>query len=308
MDNLSDYTIQQLKLRPDYEGEVEATLMHPNRNTGKRKSVLYIHGFVDYFFHDHLAQEFDKNGFDFYALDMRKYGRSLLHHQHPNFCQDLQEYFEEISMAINLISKENSSDLYLLGHSTGGLISSYYLNAGEERQKVNGLILNSPFLDFNLSKFEKGISLFIAKIMGSLSKFSRIDGVLSPAYAQSLHKDHFGEWDFNTAWKPIKGFPTYFRWITAINEAQKILIHSNIQVPVLVMHSSSSVKLKKYSNEADNQDTVLNVADIKRVGATLGNKVTLLEVKDAKHDIFLSSKEVRDTAMKDMFRWLNSLD
>jgi alpha-beta hydrolase superfamily lysophospholipase len=51
------------------------------------------------------------------------------------------------------------------------------------------------------------------------------------------------------------------------------------------------------------KDTVLDIEDIKRIGVTLG-KVTLLEIDNAMHDIFLSPKAVRDDAFDKMFSWI----
>lgn len=183
MDLNNDYTSETIQLTPDYEGEVTATLISSNFNTGNRKSVLYIHGYIDYFFHPHLGEQFNANGFDFYAIDLRKYGRSLLEHHHPNYCKDIEEYFEEISIAILKI-QEKSNSIYLLGHSTGGLIASSYMNNGAERNRIDGLILNAPFFDFNQSKFAKLMSSFAARILSSISIYSKISGALSPAYAQ----------------------------------------------------------------------------------------------------------------------------
>lgn len=301
------YIFQTIHLPDDYEGKVVATLIKSKANASRKKSILYLHGFIDYFFHDHLADEFIAHEFDFYALDMRKYGRSILPHQHANYCRDIHEYFEEISESIDIISTESGSDIYLLGHSTGGLTASCYMNFGEKKDRIKGLVLNSPFLDFNLSPFEKQVSLFISRIMSKISKYSKLNGVLSPAYAESLHKEHHGEWDFNKNWKPINGFPTYFIWIIAIHKAQESLKQSAINVPILVMHSSGSVKLKSFSEKAVINDTVLNIEDIQRVGVQLGNDATLLEVNNAKHDIFLSLPEVRATALKDMFNWLTQI-
>ncbi len=304
MDLEKDYTSQTLQLAPDYEGEVTAVLTSSNFNVGNRKSVLYIHGYIDYFFHPHVGEKFSENNFDFYALDLRKYGRSLLEHQHPNYCKNIEEYFEEISTAIRQIDKASSST-YLLGHSTGGLIASSYMNDGKERGLVDGLILNSPFLDFNQSKVEKFVSYYVAKIVSKMANFSKIGGAIPPAYAQSLHKDFHGEWDFNQDWKPIKGFPTYFKWVVAIADAQKKLEQSNISVPILIMHSSDSAKVSRFSEDAMSKDIVLDIEDIKRVGLELGDKVTLLRIDGAQHDIFLSRKEVRDVAFEKMFSWLS---
>jgi hypothetical protein len=46
-----DYASKTLQLKPDYEGEVTAVLIFSNFNKGNRKSVLYVHGYIDYFFH-----------------------------------------------------------------------------------------------------------------------------------------------------------------------------------------------------------------------------------------------------------------
>ena len=302
-----DYTNKTIKLKPDYEGEVKAVLISSNLNTGNRKSVLYLHGFIDYFFHAHLGEKFNRENFDFYALDLRKHGRSLMHHQHPNYCKDINEYFEEISIAICKIKRESNS-VFLLAHSTGGLTASCYMNFGTERKLIDGLILNSPFLDFNLSKIKKSISKYTAILIGKMSDYAKIEGAVSPVYAQSLHKDYYGEWDFNLDWKPVKGFPTYFKWVSAIAKAQKSLQKSNIQVPVLIMRSSGSIKTKTFSKKVMTNDIVLNIDDMKRVGEKLGDRVTVLTIDNAQHDIFLSPKPVRKAAFDKMFSWLASTD
>jgi len=302
-----DFTTQTIQLTPDYEGEEIAVLISSNFNVGNRKSVLYLHGYIDYFFHAHVGEKCIENGFDFYALDLRKYGRSILENQHPNYCKDIEEYFEEISIAITRIQKTSSS-IFLLAHSTGGLIASSYMNNGKERSRIDGLILNSPFLDFNQTRFEKLISYFFANIVSKISSYSKINGALSSAYAQSIHKDFYGEWDFNQDWKPLNGFPTYFKWVVAIAKAQKKLEKSKITVPILVMHSSDSIKINTFSKEAMSKDIVLNIEDIKRVGINLGDRVTLLEIENAQHDIFLSTKAVREVAFDKMFSWLSEIE
>lgn len=299
-----DFDFQTIPLLPDYEGEVSSTLISSKFNVGNRKSVLYLHGYIDYYFNPEICEKFINNDIDFYALDLRKYGRSILQHQHTNYCLDMEEYFEEISVALQQIQASGGKPIFLLGHSTGGLLASNYLNDGKERSCIERLILNSPFFDFNQSIIERKITQLAARTVSALLPYSNIKGTLSPAYPQSIHKDYFGEWDFNLEWKPIEGFPTYFKWILAIARAQKKLLNSNIEVPVLVMHSSRSKNLSTFSEEAMSSDIVLNIEDIKKVGSQLGNQVTLLEVENAQHDIFLSPKKVRDEAFKQMFTWL----
>ncbi len=307
-----DFTNQTLELKDDYEGKVIAVLTSCNANTGNRKSIIYIHGYIDYFFHPHVAEKFIENGFDFYALDLRKYGRSWLPHQRKNYCKSLTEYFEEITVAINLICEKSNSSvcppIYLLGHSTGGLTACNYANFGEQKSKISGLILNSPFLDFYDSEFKKNFTLAACNVFSLFTDYGYVINMLSPVYVQSTHKNFEGEWDFNLKWKYTQGFPTYFKWILAADEGhEKLRKYSNLQIPILVMHSSSSAKLSKFSEQAMRKDIILDVEDIKERGAKLGNQVTVLEVKDAIHDIFLSKKEVREKAFEEMFNWLSEI-
>ena len=50
--------------------------------------MLYLHGWNDYFFQTHVADYLTDLGYDFYAVELRRYGRSLrpratpgLHHR-----------------------------------------------------------------------------------------------------------------------------------------------------------------------------------------------------------------------------------
>jgi len=303
------FTHEIIPLIEDYEGKVIATLISSNRNTGNRPAVLYLHGFIDYFFHPHVADAFLTKGYDFYALELRKCGNSLLPHQHPNYCRNVEEYFEELDIAIRLIYKKSNTPITLLGHSTGGLIASLYLNTGKERNLVNKLILNSPFLEFNIqSKTARFLGKVIAGPISKLFPYAKINNAVNPIYPISLHKDYEGEWNFNLKFKPIEGFPAYYSWIHAIDIAQKKLREtSEIQVPILLLHSSKSFIPKKITPEVHLADIVLDIKDIITFGPSLGRFVILKQIENAKHDIFLSQKEVRENVFRIMFDWLNGI-
>lgn len=305
MDLAKDFKYQTINLENDYEGKVIATLISSKLNTDNRIPVLYIHGFIDYFFQPHLTDAFHKNGYDFYALELRKYGHSLLSHQHPNYCRSITEYFEEISIAINLIYEKCQKKILLMGHSTGGLTTSLYMNEGEEKEKVSALILNSPFLELNMPLVVRKVLPVLANIVSFIYPYSKLNKAISSIYGRSLHKDFYGEWDYNLKWKPINGFPGYFAWLVAVVKAQKKLQKKSlIKVPVLVMFSSNSLLLKKYSSEAQFADVVLNVKQIAAIGVKLGSKVTLLEIKNGMHDLFLSKLEARNLAFEGLFKWI----
>lgn len=304
----TDFNFQTIQLADDYEGPVTATLIAAKANSGRKKAVLYLHGFIDYFFQAHLAEKLLAQDFDFYALDLRKHGRSLLPHQHPNFCQDISEYFEEISIALSQIYGEQKTEITLLGHSTGGLIAAAYMNDGPKKEWVKNVVLNSPFLDFYLSEPLKFIGLNVARLGSKILPYGKLNNGLPPLYPESIHKDYQGEWDFNLNWKPIQGFPTLFKWVLAIHVAHQKLHQSNITVPVLLMHSHRSLKMTKFKESAHAADVVLNVEHMKKRGPKLGKNVTLIEIQNGMHDLFLSKKAVRENAFEEMFRWFSDLD
>ena len=95
-----------LPLEPDDEGPVDATLVRAVADRpllaallGDRRAlhdvdVLYVHGWSDYFFQRSLARYWTDRGADFYALDLRKYGRSLRSGQTAGYIADLATYDE----------------------------------------------------------------------------------------------------------------------------------------------------------------------------------------------------------------------
>src|SRR4249919_2189879 len=105
------YVSETLELSDDYEGTVVATLVRrPADTRATIGAVLHVHGFCDYFFQTDEAEFFTGLGYDFYALDLRKYGRSLLPHQTPNFCLDLNEYDEELDAAMQLVRERDGHE------------------------------------------------------------------------------------------------------------------------------------------------------------------------------------------------------
>ena len=301
------YTFHTLPMKPDYEGEVVATLIEKKAENPSKKALLYIHGFNDYFFQDHFARWANRLGFNFYALELRKYGRSILPHQKPNDFKNYHEYFEEIDTAIAFIrEKEKNEKLVFVGHSTGGLIAALYAHEHRDDNVIDALILNSPFFEFNVPEFLK--KTFIP-LMASLS--GTFPGMPSPVgldkgYGYSLHKSHFGEWDYDLKLKPDAGFKIHASWINGIYTAQKTLQKGlDIACPVLVMYSAKSVKPGNYKPEMQEADAVLNVKDIEQFSHVIGKKVTRASFEGGLHDLLLSKEPVREKVFQTMETFLN---
>ena len=200
------YEQRRIVLAPDDEGEVVATLVVRRALAPSTRAVLYLHGFVDYFFQTHLADFFVERGWDFYALDLRKYGRSLLPHQTANFARSMSEYFAEIDEAVRIIRAEDGHDTLLVnGHSTGGLIAALWSHRVRGHGLLQGLFLNSPFLEFNEPWIvRKGLTPLVT-VVGAVRPYARMSQELGKTYGRSLHRDHHGEWDYDLTWKPLNG-------------------------------------------------------------------------------------------------------
>ena len=157
-----DYQVRTIELTPDDEGAVVASLVRyvPPTEEPLRPSlgVLYLHGWSDYFFQTGLAEYWHARGVAFYALDLRKYGRSLRPHQTPGYIEDLASYDEEIGAAFRQIHRDlgRFARIILMGHSTGGLIASLW--ADRHAGALHSLVLNSPWLELVGSSVARHVS------------------------------------------------------------------------------------------------------------------------------------------------------
>jgi alpha-beta hydrolase superfamily lysophospholipase len=290
-----------LTFRSDYDGPVTATLVRNEpvlTGTGK-PAILYIHGFIDYFFQKHVACRFKDEGHNFYGLDLRKYGRSLNGAKHPNICLAFEEYFEEITKALEIIAHEGDTSVVLMAHSTGALPGALYAKSGSERAMITRIIFNSPFL--KIPRAGAGV----LALFGKPWPFCDTDNRINKWYAISLHKDCKGTWDFNRHFKPIKGFDAYYGWIRAVVRAQNRIEdgHVRLDQPVLVMHSDKSADDKEWSEKLHRADLVLNVEDIKKLAPKFGPGVVMKEIPDGKHDLTLSLDTPRKACLDAMVEW-----
>ncbi|NNJ11385.1 alpha/beta hydrolase [Chloroflexales bacterium ZM16-3] len=287
----------------DYDGPVTATLVRRPAPAPAGRAVLYIHGFIDYFFQAHMADAYNAHGFSFYALDLRKSGRSMLPHQRPYFSRDLREHFAEIDAAIEIIrAAEGHSRLLLNGHSAGGLLAAIYAVEGARRGQIDAIFLNSPFFGFNVDPLTQAISPLLAALGKPLPNLNV--GGLSPLYGQSIHRSGRGAWDFDLRLKPLMGPRPRLGWVRAIYQAQRqVQAGLRIPQPTLLIHSARSGGGKQWNDSFTNTDCVLDVAHMRRYGPGLGDKVTLISVEGAMHDLVLSAAPVRTRVFDQLFTW-----
>lgn len=287
----------------DYSGKVRSTVIRrrPTRTNGV--SVIYIHGFSDYFLQREMAEMFTEHEYAFYAVDLRKYGRSLTEGQKMFEVRDLHEYFPDIDAAVDEAIEDGYEQIVLLGHSTGGLTASLYVSE-QSRCNISGLMLNSPFLDWNLPKAIKRLAIPVVSALGRILPKIPVRQAPDAGYAESLHSSLGGEWDYRRDWKPDVLPDPDAGWVHAIQSAQQTLRHRKIEVPVLLMHSADSVRPGDSREKYHHADAILDVDGISRYGRMLGPDVTEVSFQEGLHDLVLSSRKVRQQVYDTMLGWL----
>ena len=299
------YLAETLELPPDDEGTVVATLVSRAAPRPTTKAVLHLHGFADYFFQTEYAEWWTERGYDFYALDLRKYGRSLRPHQTPNFVTDLRDYYPELDAAWQrLTERDGHTEVVLSAHSTGGLVVGLWADDRRPSAAV-GAVMNSPWLDLQGNTLLRVVGTPILKQVGARRPMREIKRQVTGFYTRSLHRDHEGEWDFDLVWKPIESFSVYAGWFRAIREGHGRLQRGlGLPFPVLVLSSGRSTLPREMGEDVHGTDIVLDVTQIRRWATAYGQHVTYLAVDGARHDVVLSRAEPRRAAYEAISTWL----
>lgn len=301
-----------LPLRPDDEGEVVATLVRslprfslwpkPLRDV----DVLFVHGWSDYFFNRTFARWWTDRGARFFALDLRKYGRSLREGQTPGFITSLDQYDEDIEAALAARGPDASGRrLVLVGHSTGGLTLSLW--AARHPGRAAAIVLNSPWLEFQLSGLTRTA---IAPLLGLQARLRPMDaapqidlGFYSRAQLEAA--DASDPMTIDPTWRPEKSMTVHAGWLYAILDGHaRVAQGLEIDVPVQVLLSARSAAPTRWSEDLAAADSVLAVDEVARAALKLGDTVTIERLDGALHDVFLSRREVRTQAYARMDRWV----
>jgi alpha-beta hydrolase superfamily lysophospholipase len=308
---------------PDGEGDIVATLVrHRPENAirpAPRGAVLYAHGFTDYFFQRHLAEHFTARGYAFYALDLRKCGRSRMPGQTAHFVTNLALYDVELNAALRIIRAEpavadapGGPRVLVAAHSTGGLITPLWLDrlnrlpGGARSSGITGLVLNSPWFDLQGPWYLRSLGTAAVDAIGRTQPFRPVGRELSEGYGASLHLSQFGEWDYDLALKPLSGFQVTYGWLRAIRRGHAELHKGlDIGVPSLILRSTRTQFSSRYRAEMDTADAVLDVRQIAKWAGCLGDRTSIVPIKDARHDVFLSLPGPRAAAFAELDAWLD---
>lgn len=272
-------------------------------------AVLYMHGWSDYFLHRGLAEFYAARGVAFYALDLRKYGRSLREGQTPGYVGDLAEYDDDIDTALRAMASHirerhgvrTEVKVHLMAHSTGALVASLWVHRHPGR--VASLILNGPWLDMQGSAFLRG-----ATLLDPVTRFRPKARLKLPDvgfYWRSISNAADGDWDIHPQWRPQFGFPIRAGWLAAVLEGHaQVRRGLDIDVPVLVLASARSTVSPVWSEAMLTSDSVLDVTLMTQRALRLGPSVTVCRYENALHDVLLSKEPVRRKVYLTLDGWL----
>lgn len=309
-----DFEHTTLDLGADGEGPVLGTLVRyvpkqpPPGNPEERGILLSVHGWSDYFYNRELAEFWRAAGYRFYALDLRRYGRSLRsEHQRPGYVEHLAEYHQELDAAADLLTAEHPGlPLLVQGHSLGGLIISLW--AQQSTARLAGLVLNAPWLEFQGTQFLRIPAQGLMEAMARRSPTRILHLPELDHYWLSLSQDGHGEWDIHPLWRPRHAFRPTVGWMRTVLEAHaKVAKGLDLELPVLVLTSAQSHFGASYDPLMQRTDSVVDVNLVRQRSLKLGSFVTNAIITDAMHDVFTSSAGPRAESYAKVRRWLHLL-
>lgn len=232
-----------LPVEREFVAVLTATLVRRNPPQ-HRRAVLYLHGWNDYFFQTHLADFWHAQGYDFHALDLRRYGRSLRPGMLAGWIADLRDYFAELDAAVAEIARDHDA-ITLMGHSTGGLVAALYADARPGR--FDAVVLNSPWLDLYASPLlSRGAGAVYARL-GARRPTSAFRIPDNGNYRSSIDARLDGEWSYDPELKGSDAFAMWHGWMRAITRGHAAVRRGlAIDAPVLVatLHEADSTKVK----------------------------------------------------------------
>ncbi|MCL2092270.1 MAG: alpha/beta hydrolase [Micrococcales bacterium] len=285
-----------------------ATLVSQRVVDPARVAVLHVHGFVDYFFHDHLAAPLAGAGYQLYGLDLRDCGRSSQPGRPINDTDSLARYTEEIDRSVRELALTHGK-VVVVAHSTGGLTAALWADARPylvERGTLAALVLSSPWLDLPGARWAKTVRGLGADLLGRVAP-RKVVTHLPEHYGKALHRSSGGEWDYDLAWKSHESPPVTAGFVRSVRQAQTRVAHGlDIGCPVLVLASTASSPGDHAHDRLITTDCVLDVADMERLVPRLGADVTFRQIDGGAHDLSLSPSPAREAFVEAMVTFLDA--
>ena len=214
----------------------------------KKKALLFIHGFAggtyDY---GELINDLELNGlFDIFSYTMKGHGNLVIN----KVTKD--DWIKDAEYNIEKLIKYGYKEIYVVGHSMGGVIASYLAS---KYKQVKKLVLAAPAFHYLAFKGDKVDVLESIKKLPNLFKNYNPEEVLSRLFKVPA--------------------PTIREFMKLVEEHTGDV--KNITCPTLILHGDK--------DDIVPYDSVLYVYDNIK-----SKSVTLIELRTLTHDLFINDR------------------
>jgi len=267
--------VEELKIRTGLETIMRAWIPE------QLKSVIVgIHGFAEHTGrYENVGTFLVSRGYALYMYDLRGHGRSK---STIGYIEKFEEFLEDTEAFVEYVRRLHSTTpIFLMGHSMGGLIVTYY--AGFKKSRLSGLITSGAALELEANPL---LSLLV-KLQATLRPNGRVKLTVNTNCLSS---------DKEVVKKYIEDplvfkDPTFKLLLEFNNATSKVWEYvNNISIPTLIMHGAEDCIVPKRVSEK--LYAKLKVED-----------KTLKIYEGMKHEIF--NEIEKEKPLKDLVDWIS---
>lgn len=250
----------------------------------RKGTIVLVHGFGDHVGrYRYLVQALCKHGYRIEGFDSRGHGQSggVRGHVDP-----FSQYTNDLHTFLQLIQRQPTGPLFLLGHSQGGHIVLRY---GLEQPKapIQGIVVSSPFLGMSV-KLPAWQSIALKALDRLYEQFSQAVPI------QESDLSHDQGWIEETKRDPLYGRTATARWYTSTRKAHQ-LIHQKAEQfrhPLLLQQAG--------------EDRLIDAS----AGLRFFEKIRSIDKQRIEypgyyHEIYNETPDRRGSVFADLTTWLN---
>jgi alpha-beta hydrolase superfamily lysophospholipase len=270
----------------DAEPGEKAVVSFRTRKENTRMFV-WLPGRNDTFSHPHVVGALLDLGYDLFVFEHRRQGRALLGCSAEDFAlashvDDFRKYLDEHDKSFAFaLSRKRYNKVVLYGHSTGGLEASVYLREGAYRERIDAVVLNSPFLNWG------GVSSVEFMLLHAMEDLYAVMKVFVGQHSPlvELSKPSGPSWYGTGIWCQYPAVNLCCRnmftnivtagWASASSHMHEELKKMTpIDVPLLLLYTDG--------------DLVLNHSEMPKLASHISSNVIAKYVPGCRHDMLLS--------------------
>ena len=270
------------------------------KNENAKAVVLIIHGFtesaekfreVSYYFYN--------EGYSVYAIDLRDHGKSFRTSQRPGTVEtdDFHKYAEDISFLVEkeIKAQNEGKKIFIYSHSLGSTAALLYML--KNPTAVKKAVLSSPMICGNMG-MPVIIAGTVAKVLSAIGgkKISapgrcKFDPELSFQNSDATSSERFSYYhEKRKADSLLQTNGPSFGWVKASIEARDEILScaDEINAELLVIKPQEDKQLlMEYTDKFIQK-----------------SKAKTKEIKNSKHEIFMSENETLSTYFEEIFSFL----